>query len=97
MIDVYFKMPKDSNGNFIYKECVGGVAILDVHPKVNAWTWVAYRVYPITKNTVLFQYKDEREFVVQNGHYDHPIGGHIEIQYFGDFMNITITEKKGTS
>lgn len=94
MVDVFLRMLKDEQGNFIYKECIGGITIRDKVPDINCFAWTAYKIYPITPNIVLFQYDEKREFVVQNGVYEHPHAGKIEIEMMGDYMNIVVTEKK---
>lgn len=86
MIDVYFMLKKPG-------ECVGGVSLKEMHPNMKIHIWEAYKVYPITEKTVLFQ-KNDNEFCTVNGTYSHEMG-EINVKYINDeWLNVRVKEKK---
>lgn len=83
MIDVYFIMKKMG-------EEVGGISLEEKDPSTGLKIWRAYKVYPITERTVLFQ-RNKHEFAVMDGEYKHEMGT-IRIQYMNnrEYMNINV-------
>lgn len=84
MIDVYFELKEEKMVS------IGGLSLLEKDAS-GIYVWRAYRIYPLTERTVLFQ-RNSHEFSVMDGHYDHEMGT-ITIQYINGYMNVNVKER----